>query len=430
MMKFIHAADLHLDSPLTGLSSYADAPVDRLRTATRDAFNRLVSRAIEEQVDFMVIAGDVYDGDWRDFNTGLYFVRQMGRLRQAGISVYLLHGNHDAESEMTRTLELPDNVHTFSARTAQTFRVEHLKVALHGRSFRSAAITENLLPGYPNPVSGWLNIGVLHTALEGHAEHARYAPCTLAELRARGYQYWALGHVHQRWIERGAVTIAYPGNLQGRHIREPGPRGALLITASAGEIVDVEVLEVDVVRWQTLDVHIGEISDRSGAIRAAGLALEQALGAAPGELRLAIRLRFVGRSAAHMDLVADEVQLRQEMLAQAVAIDPDRLWIEKVRVESSAPDSQIGASLGERKGTLTDLARLMLEASEDPSLLSSLHDDWRLLLETLPPEVLKASADLRALRQDPMVAAPQWLQRAAPLAMGQLAQASARASES
>ena len=112
-MKFIHTADLHLDSPLRGLSAYADAPAERLRTATRDAFHNLVTQAIDEQVDFMVIAGDVYDGDWKDFNTGLFFVRQMGRLRHAGIPVYLLYGNHDADSEMTRGLELPDNVYVF-----------------------------------------------------------------------------------------------------------------------------------------------------------------------------------------------------------------------------------------------------------------------------------------------------------------------------
>jgi DNA repair exonuclease SbcCD nuclease subunit len=128
-MKFIHTADLHLDSPLRGLSSYADAPAERLRTATRDAFQNLVTQAIDEQVDFMVVAGDVYDGDWKDFNTGLFFVRQMGRLRHAGIPVYLLYGNHDADSEMTRGLELPDNVHVFSSRKAETFRIEHKKVS-------------------------------------------------------------------------------------------------------------------------------------------------------------------------------------------------------------------------------------------------------------------------------------------------------------
>src|SRR5690606_9384760 len=120
-LRFIHAADIHLDSPLTGLSAYADAPVDRLRTATRDAFARLIGLAIDEGVDFMIIAGDLYDGNWKDHNTGLYFAGQMGRLKRAGIPVYLLYGNHDAESEMTRKLMLPDNVHVFDTRKASTF---------------------------------------------------------------------------------------------------------------------------------------------------------------------------------------------------------------------------------------------------------------------------------------------------------------------
>ena len=228
-MKYIHTADLHLDSPLRGLSAYADAPAERLRTATRDAFHNLVTQAIDEQVDFMVIAGDVYDGDWKDFNTGLFFIRQMGRLRHAGILVYLLYGNHDADSEMTRGLELPDNVHVFSSRKAETFRIETRKVALHGRSFKVAATTDNLLPGYPDPVAGWLNIGVLHTALEGNAEHARYAPCSVAELQAKGYQYWALGHVHEHWVQRGDVTMAYPGNLQGGCVAIAAPRRQMAV---------------------------------------------------------------------------------------------------------------------------------------------------------------------------------------------------------
>ena len=175
-MRFIHAADIHLDSPLTGLSAYPDAPADRLRTVTRDAFGRLVDLALDEAVDFMVIAGDLYDGNWKDANTGHYFCREMGRLNRAGIPVYLLHGNHDAESEMTRKLTLPDNVHTFESRKASSFRLDTLKVALHGRGYREAATLENLAATYPPPVAGWLNIGVLHTALEGYASHAAMPP--------------------------------------------------------------------------------------------------------------------------------------------------------------------------------------------------------------------------------------------------------------
>ena len=310
-MKFLHTADIHLDSPLRGLSAYPDAPADRLRTATRDAFDNLVTRAIEEPVDFMVIAGDVYDGDWKDFNTGLFFVRQMGRLRAAGISVYLLYGNHDAESDMTRRLELPDNVHVFPSAKAGSFRVEPLKVALHGRSFKVAATTENLAAGYPAPVPGWLNIGVLHTALEGNAAHANYAPCSVAELEARGYQYWALGHVHEHRVWRGPTTIAYPGNLQGRHIREAGARGALLVTAQDGDITDVERIEVDVLRWHLLEVDVAGEPDLAGAARLAGRAMGRLLGEQAGRLPLALRVVLGGASAAHGALVGQQAQVRQ-----------------------------------------------------------------------------------------------------------------------
>ncbi len=421
-MKFIHTADLHLDSPLRGLSSYADAPAERLRTATRDAFQNLVTQAIDEQVDFMVIAGDVYDGDWKDFNTGLFFVRQMGRLRHAGIPVYLLYGNHDADSEMTRGLELPDSVHVFSSRKAETFRIEHKKVALHGRSFKVAATTENLLPSYPEPVAGWLNIGVLHTALEGNAEHARYAPCSVAELQAKGYQYWALGHVHEHWMLRGDVTIAYSGNLQGRHIRELGARGALLVTAEDGEITEVDRLEVDVLRWHALEVDISTVGDRRGAIRAAGLRLERTLDATPSHLPLAVRVLFKGRSAAHAELVADEGQLRQEVIAQAVALDADRLWIEKVRVASEALDTDQMSSTDDAEGALAELAGLALAAKDDPEFVQSMQTDWLALLEKLPHEVLQASPDLQALRQDPLAQMSERLRQANPMLMGRVAQ--------
>lgn len=420
-MKFIHTADLHLDSPLRGLSSYADAPAERLRTATRDAFQNLVTQAIDEQVDFMVVAGDVYDGDWKDFNTGLFFVRQMGRLRHAGIPVYLLYGNHDADSEMTRGLELPDNVHVFSSRKAETFRIEHKKVALHGRSFKVAATTENLLPSYPEPVAGWLNIGVLHTALEGNAEHAKYAPCSVAELQAKGYQYWALGHVHEHWMLRGDVTIAYSGNLQGRHIRELGARGALLVTAEDGEITEVDRLEVDVLRWHALEVDISTVGDRRGAIRAAGLGLERTLDSTPSHLPLAVRVLFKGRSAAHPELVADEGQLRQEVIAQAVALDADRLWIEKVRVASEALDTDQMSSTDDAEGALAELAGLALAAKDDPEFVQSMQADWLALLEKLPHEVLQASPDLQALRQDPLAQMSDRLRQATPMLMGRVA---------
>lgn len=402
-MRFIHAADIHLDSPLRGLAAYPDAPADRLRTATRDALENLVTAAIAESVNFVVIAGDLYDGNWRDFNTGLFFIRQMGRLRQADIPVYLLYGNHDAESEMTRNLQLPDNVHAFSARKAETFRIDALRVALHGQSFKVAATTDNLVPAYPPPVTGWLNIGVLHTALEGNAAHANYAPCSLAELRAKGYQYWALGHVHTPWMERGDPTIAYPGNLQGRHIRETGAHGALLVSAQEGEITQVDRLEVDVLRWHELLVDISEAAGLSAAVRLAGQALHDLLQHEPTGMPVAVRMVFTGTSAAHAALLINESQLRHEVIAQAVALDPDRIWIEKVLVSSqplTAPSNPSASGDAEAASALAELRDLAHTALQHADFADVLQTDWQAVLHKLPHEVLQAAPELQALRDE------------------------------
>ena len=394
-MRFIHAADIHLDSPLTGLAAYPDAPAALLRTATRDAFAKLVNVAIEEKVDFLIIAGDLYDGNWKDFNTGIFFASQMGRLKAATIPVYLLYGNHDADSEMTKTLALPDNVHRFPSNKAGTFRLPDLKVALHGRSFKDAATTDNLAINYPDPVGGWLNIGVLHTALEGNASHANYAPCSIAELEARGYQYWALGHVHEYRLWRGDSVIAFPGNLQGRHIREAGPRGALLVSAEGVEIGTVERLHVDVLRWHALEVDVAAASDLAAAVRLAGRALEH-LVEESGVLPLVVRVTLTGASPAHGELFGLEAQLRAEVLAHAASIGSERLWIEKLRLETSP--HAVAADVTARLDAVADLQALLQRAELDPIFMQSLEEELMQLIGKLPLEVIDALACVKSVR--------------------------------
>lgn len=361
-MKFIHAADIHLDSPLNGLSAYPDAPAEQLRSATRDAFTVLVDCAIEEAVDLMVIAGDLYDGSWRDYNTGIFFCKEMGRLKRAGIPVYVLFGNHDAESEMTKKLELPDNVHTFGSNKPQTLKVDGLPVSLHGQSFKQRDITANLVTGYPAPVAEHFNIGVLHTALEGYASHASYAPCTLAELHAKGYQYWALGHVHEFEQWTGASTVVFPGNLQGRNVREPGRRGAVLVTVDDVSNVRVERIFIDVLRWEHLTVDASECETLEEVVRKTGQGLE-ALLHIDGEVPRAARITITGKTKAHGDLFGLEAQLRQEVLAQIAAIGNERLWLEKVRVETQPLVD--AAKLHERNDAFTDLQAILEEAATD-----------------------------------------------------------------
>ncbi len=395
-MKFIHAADIHLDSPLTGLSAYADAPVNMLRTATRDAFTNLVTEAIDQPVDFMVIAGDLYDGTWKDHNTGIYFCKEMGRLKKAGIPVYLLFGNHDAESEMTKKLQLPDNVFTFDTRKPTTFRLEHLKVALHGRSFKEKETIENLATGYPAPVPGMFNIGVLHTALEGNSAHANYAPCSLDELHAKGYHYWALGHVHEHQIWTGASTVVFPGNLQGRHIRETGPRGAMIVTADEYGIQEIKRLFVDVLRWTSLEVDATECNTLSEVVGLIDEALDRLVENSASTILTAVRVTVTGKSPAHGDLFGLESQLRAEVLALAVAMGAERLWIEKVKVFTSAVDD--GAAVRARADALSDLQDLLEAAETDQNFLKSLQEDLLGLVNKAPLELQTAVPYFKAIR--------------------------------
>jgi len=405
-LKFIHTADIHLDSPLTGLAAYRDAPAEMLRTATRDAFRNLVAAAIDETVDFVIIAGDLYDGTWRDYNTGYFFAREMGRLHAAGIPVFLLYGNHDAESEMTRRLALPPNVRAFDTRKPSTFRIEHLRVALHGRSFRDAATTENLAVGYPDSIPGWLNIGVLHTALEGNAEHASYAPCSLAQLVAKGYDYWALGHVHDYAEVCREPWVVYPGNTQGRHIRETGARGAVLVSATETGIVAVERLFTDVLRWHRLTVDLATASNLDAAVHAIAGRLQALLDETADGKPLALRVVLQGRSTAHGELFGKEARLRAETLALAAALAGERIWIEKVRIETTPAHDR--ETIRARADAIADLQALLDEAPGDREFLDSLTTELRQLVDRAPHELAACVPEFAAIRSgdvSPLVAA-------------------------
>jgi DNA repair exonuclease SbcCD nuclease subunit len=394
-VRFIHAADIHLDSPLRGLSAYQDAPAEQLRGATREAFSLLVTTAIDEQVDFMIIAGDLYDGDWPDFNTGLYFCSEMGRLHRAGIPVFVLFGNHDAESHMTKALRLPDNVRRFSANEAQIHKLDGLRVALHGRSFKVRDTTENLVASYGQPLRDHFNIGVLHTALEGHNDHASYAPCTLAELEAKGYDYWALGHVHEHKVWTGRATICFPGNLQGRSIRETGRRGAVMVTVGADRRPQVERLYVDVLRWEAVDVDVSTCTSLDGVGLAASRQLSSLLDS-DGHVPRAVRVTFTGDTALHGELFGREAELRAHVLAEIAAIGHEHLWLEKVKLATRPKASSPGAGLG--GDALAELESLLKDAQVDETLLKELRDEFSQMLAKAPELSLEMPA-FKTLRE-------------------------------
>jgi len=383
MFTFIHAADIHLDSPLRGLESHEDAPVDEIRGATRRAFINLIDLAIEEAVDFLLIAGDLYDGDWKDYNTGLFFTRQMGRLDKAGIRAFIVSGNHDGASRITRNLPLPENVVHFSAAKPESFRLDELDVVIHAQSYASGTITENLAANYPLRISGSFNIGILHTALTGRPGHENYAPCSLDDLKSRGYDYWALGHVHKQEVVCKDPMIVFPGNIQGRHIKESGPKGAVLVRVEDGHIADIEYRDLDVVRWVLCHVDLTICETEEAVYEQVRTAMDNELNL--GHSRpLAMRLVLTGNCPLHTELHNRFLHWTEAFRGIAAAIG--EIWLEKVQLSTQR---QIG--LDEIVGTDTPFSELLqtIDSLDFKEVgLTELLPELARLKSKLPPELL------------------------------------------
>ena len=384
--KFIIAADIHLDSPMQGLSRYEGAPMDVLRGATRQALANLVSLAIEEKVAFALLSGDLYDGDWRDYHTGLFLMQQLSRLREAGVKVFIIYGNHDAESRITKSLHLPENVKVLSTKSPETVILEDFGVAIHGQGFAKRDVMENLAEQYPDARKGFFNIGMLHTALTGAEGHALYAPCTLGTLQSKGYDVWALGHVHARKVHSEDSLILFPGNIQGRHARETGPKGCTLVSVEDGRVASFEHKDLHVVRWEVIPVDASGQSAAVDVIDAAVAAVKSESGKGSGE-GLAARLLIKGACRAHRELVADSEKWMAEIRAAIAAATGESAWVEKVRfMTTSEADLSI---LRSGSDPLSDLVRYIngLSATEEIGALTS--EDIRTLKEKLPPELFQ-----------------------------------------
>ena len=329
MFKFIHAADVHLDSPLRGLSRYESAPAESIRVACRKAFENLVDMAIEEKVAFLLLAGDLYDGDWKDYSTGIFLSQQMGRLGQHKISVYTVAGNHDAANRMTKALGSPANMTPLSSRKVETIMLDDLAVAIHGRSFGKQHVDENLAAKFPAAKNGVFNIGLLHTSLDGREDHAVYAPCSLDDLLSKGYQYWALGHIHKQDFVSEDPWVVFPGNVQGRHIKETGAKGCVLVTVEDATVIEVERFPLDVLRWVLCSVDVTDVAEMSELLERARKVIENERTTADGR-PIAMRVRFEGATSMSDQIAAYPERFEQQIKALGAEIAGGDMWIERV----------------------------------------------------------------------------------------------------
>ncbi len=384
MFQFIHAADIHLDSPLRGLERYEGAPVDEIRLSTRRALENLVSLALDRNVAFLVIAGDLFDGDWKDYNTGLFFAKQMSRLREAQIPVYIVKGNHDAASKMTRALKMPDNVHIFSHSKPETFHLDSCGASLHGQSFSSAAVVKNLAEDYPKAQSNRFNIGVLHTCATGRDGHGRYAPCTMDDLLAKGYDYWALGHVHNREILKADPLIVFPGNIQGRHIRETGPKGCTIVTVDDKNRATESFEPLCVLQWEHCIISLESALSQDDVINKVNESLSSLI-RQHASYPLAVRVELSGECQVDSLLRSNSEQMINQIRAIATDCASDQIWLEKVKINTTAPHAEPDMSLHD--GPLGELVSLIDEYKSDTDLQKNLRDQLAEIDKKLSLEV-------------------------------------------
>jgi exonuclease SbcD len=372
--SFIHAADLHIDSPLAGLRLKDAAVATRFAEAGRRAVEALVADTIASKASFLIIAGDVFDGSWKDVTTGLFFVGAIGRLHREGIPTFIVKGNHDAESVVARDLPYPDSVRVFSASQASSIVLESCRVVLHGRSFPNRHIDE-FVATYPARHDGWLNIGVLHTSLDGRPGHAGYAPCSVDDLKRFGYDYWALGHIHAHEIVDRDPWIVFPGNLQGRGIRETGAKGAVRVTVEDGRIVEVAPMVLDGARWAHLTLDIPDADAEDEVVARITAAIADAHAGAEGR-PLAIRVTLTGATALHNHLVARREWLEEDLRARALQFGDD-CWIEQLKVRTTSPPRPLAQLSSEDSLDLDQLLDATLADAEFAATLADLIETVR-----------------------------------------------------
>lgn len=415
--RFLHAADLHLDSPFRGLTNLPPVIRDYIRESTFIALQRMVQVAIREQVDFVLISGDVYDLSDRSLRAQLRFQQAMNSLAEAGIHVYLIHGNHDSEDGSQARLNWPTHVHVFGSDAVNTIphiTAEGLTVAtISGISYAKASVTDNLALRFPTPSPGVYSIALLHTNVDGDANHDNYAPCTKEQLIQSGYQYWALGHIHSRRVlhqHQGTSLIVYPGNIQGRSVKETGAKGCYIVNVSSAGESELSFHATEAVRWEHRSISIHLLQDEQELKNQLDQFIEALSNEQPG-IPVVVRLTLTGRGPLHHMLQQgtqlEELihELREEQARIAAVDEPTAqfIWIESCRVETGAeiPFDQ----LMEQESFIGDMLRLSESLLSDEVLLRELCQE---ALEPLYSK-MKASRWLQELDLEQM---QKWIRAA------------------
>jgi exonuclease SbcD len=266
-LRFVHTADLHLGSRAMSLFGTTQDISADLANATYEAWRGIIDLCIQESVDFLLVAGDVYDSADRNIRAQLQFKEGLKRLDENDIAAYIVRGNHDPDDAWSRSIAMPDNTFIFSSKEPEVAIHYDKKgrplATIAGMSFATPHIHDNLAEQFPTREKEWpYTIGLLHCSVGGVLGHEPYAPCNIQDLRQRGYDYWALGHIHRPTVlDAGDSPIIYAGNPQGRDMGETGERGCRLVTVGADGAVEVEFIRTSRYLWKEIDLSIDGFED-------------------------------------------------------------------------------------------------------------------------------------------------------------------------
>ncbi|WP_066636916.1 metallophosphoesterase family protein [Desulfolucanica intricata] len=366
---FIHAADLHLDSPFQGIKEVSEEVARELREATFMSLERIIALCLREKVDFLVLAGDLFDHSNYSLRAWLRLRDQLARLSEQKIATFVAWGNHDHAAGSRVDISWPDMVYFFPPGEVAEFPIlsGRREIArVHGISYPKAHVAENYASKFVRK-SSLFHLGVLHCNVGEQPGHGNYAPCRLEDLINRGFDYWALGHVHTRVIlHRELPTIVYPGNSQGRNPRETGEKGCYLVRVKSGRVAALEFRPVDSIRWLVEDVNILEISNEQELLNKLYDHLELLQRGMCG-IPVLVRVYLSGRSRLHRRL-CDGTYLEDLLmeLREWLADKRPFIWLESIKVRTK-PEIQVEELLTQ-DNLPGDFLRLAQEAQDNREL--------------------------------------------------------------
>ena len=386
--RFVHCADLHLDSTFSGISYMEQPLAGMLGNAISRAFDRVVDTAIDEGAGFIVIAGDIYERGNAGLKGQLCFRDAVRRASEAGVGCFLVRGNHDPLDSLKSVVTLPPSVEEFGpGLEVKTFSSGgEIQAEIYGISYESQEEFRNLASlftaeGDPSV----FRIGLLHCNLGGNPGHGNYAPCTMADLERAGMDYWALGHIHTPEIVRPAnPSVVYAGNIQGRDIGETGKRGCYLVEVDDGKVASIDFRSTAQIIWSDLVLDVTGIADAetlTDNLRDLCDRQRKEMTGIPSIARVTLEgsseiVRLIENRDSWLevlDLVRDEERRK---------LDP--VWIQSVRNLATLPMDTEKLRKGE--DFIADFLGLCDRAREDPSALPGMlenNEAFRIVREFL-----------------------------------------------